>query len=74
METEYYSDDEYDEPAPPPRTFKSVLNQATAAVAGAAKTVAEQTENTGDYFRRKITKMDKWAESSRVSNSRTRGF
>jgi len=66
METEYYSDDEEFQ-EPPPRTFKTVLNQAGGVVTGAAKSVAEQTENAGDYLRRKISKMDKWAESSRVS-------
>jgi hypothetical protein len=67
MDTEYYSDDEFQEPPPPPRTFKTVFKQAGGAVTGAAKSVAEQTENAGDYLRRKISKMDKWAESSRVS-------
>jgi hypothetical protein len=66
MEAEYYSDEEYQDPPPPPRTFKSVLNQATATVTRAAKAVAEQTENVGDYLRREINKVDKWAESSRV--------
>lgn len=65
METEYYSDDEFQEP-PPPRTFKTLLDQAIGAVAGAAKNVAEQTENAGDYLRRKINKIDKWADSSRI--------
>jgi hypothetical protein len=66
MEPEYYSDEESQEPPPPPRTFKSVLKQATDAVIGAGKAVTEQTENAGDYLRRKINKMDKWAESNRV--------
>ena len=68
METEYYSDGEYEAPPPPPRTIKSVFKQAAGAVSGAAKSIADKTENAGDYLRKKITKMDKWAECSRVSN------
>lgn len=65
MESEYSSDEEFQEP--PPRTFKTVLNQAGGVITGATKSLAEQTENANDYLRRKIRKMDKWAESSRVS-------